>query len=206
LGDGEIAALIETAVAASDATSVKEIGKVMGEILAFGLAVTYVDSLDSFVNINTILSDLYSGKDITLKLEAVLGTVTDDTKKKLTKYTSAHKDILSIIDSIPKPEWKFQEVPKDGISKYYVSDNKVGRDESSHKITIKQLEKIWVWVSGSIANKETGSKSNYSISRTHNIYWYPNDKKVGVGCQNIHLWELEQFAVKFGWKFPELKD
>lgn len=182
--------------------SAEDIGKNMQDILSHGLDVTYVDNIPDFIKVKSILSDLYSGKDITLRLEAILGEVTEDTIKKLTKYTNAHKDILNIIESIPKPKWDFQNVPKDGIDKYHVTKSHVSRHSHTHKIAIKTLEKIWNWVSNMIADEVTESKTSYNISKTYRIVWNVTQKNITIGCQNIQLWEIEQFALKFGWEFP----
>jgi hypothetical protein len=184
----------------------------LAEVYAKSKPVVMVDNVAAFFSDRNLISALNGdaeGLDLILEKRGV--ALTKDQKTIIVNFNNLKGYIKDQLDLLrpPAPAYPFAVAPEDWSLdthiKFYSKQIKRAQGDTEHSIGYKTLEKIWnhaaaVWT----GNSKEREMNSIQLSG----YWRDvtvQNEYIKVGCQTIRRYEIEQVAVKQGWKFPEVK-
>ena len=201
--------------AAFNAMSISDKTKTLGKLNPPFL---YVENFGQLCDLNRIKKKMLLGEDVTLELQFNGLDVPTDLAFVRQRYMDTIAPVLATLAGM-RPVYPFDNIPNDR-SKITVDETFARR--GSHKVKITMLLKIWKKMAPKWAKHwddknvnangkrrrfssveydyESGDAIGDSSNSSRHINYYAN--RVEIGCQTIHRYELEQFALTMGWDFP----
>lgn len=170
--------------------------------------VLIVESAGSFFTVRELLKQLdESGPNWGLICEKFGITISDEDRAALLRGNAVRAQIVAATKGLVA--YTFAIVPagwavEDKISvKAGIVRRMLDAERGGYSIGLKTLERVWEGASKWWAKAEGAKRTVYDVrasgyNRTAEI----GDYYVGIGCQRIERYELEQFALSQGWAFP----
>lgn len=187
-----------------------DLAAVLSDIYSKGKPVRIEDNVRAFFGNTNLFRALEANADgLNLILEQRGVVLSDLQKAVISDFWELKLNVQDQLDLLapPVPSYQFAEVPEgwsvDTHIKFLSKSVKRAKGNTDYTIGYKTLEKVWdhaaaVW---------TNNKKDRRLSDVQAGGYYRDvhvqDDRVDIGCQRVQRYELEQVALKQGWKFPE---
>lgn len=169
--------------------------------------VLVVDNFQSFFNSTNMVSLIEAGDPKYRLIAENAGIdIHDNEVTAMRLAVKLRKDIASKMTP-PLPPYKFADVPAGWSVEtdlvFVNSGNSVKRRSQDQQISVKQLQRLWKYYStywaglGNVYLHTSVIAGGYERTAER-----LSDDRIKIGCQFIHRYELEQFALHQSWDFP----
>ena len=190
----------------------QEMAVALAEIYGRGKTVMIMDNVRGFfstANLFRALEGNTEGLDLILEQRGI--TLTEDQLDLVTNFNNLKAYINDQIAALtpPPPPYPFADVPKGWVIDEHIkfTTNTIRRLKgrgTDYSIGMKACKNLWDWVApywaGNVAS--LGRRDHYVRASGYSYYAEAYKNHVGIGCQTINRYELEQVALKQGWEFP----
>jgi hypothetical protein len=175
--------------------------------------VIVVDKLSTFfskTNFESLMHRASVEKDWALKLRAIGEkrgfAISVDTMNAIANFANLKRELIGElfqINSAIGSSYELADVPKNWNIETAFKFNKTTVSNGNYSIGYKTAEKIWNIVSPIWAGSVLPTKRQYVTIGSYSRHLEIHKDQVGIGCQTVKRFEVEQIALKMGWAFPE---